>query len=243
MLRPLSLGIWAESLLLLLTLHIWISCSCKPGARWETWRAMASCVSMPQETNCMQFLALPDEIWLLLLFVAYFFCFFSVTFFVSLTSARLFTCPSIAECHWTGTMCHARFPRFFWECLKVAFALLASAGDFRTCGYDKNFPTLQIVKDNQALAQRGVQRSKGFLSITSQLAEPLRNLQGKFSGALLHSYHTLSFFMPLGTQECSLHFSFCQTMVCSASFSPDMAGTAWVNRIRTRYYSASQKHA
>lgn len=77
MFRPVSLGTRTECVLALSTLHIWISCSCKPGAKWETWRATVSWVGTPQETKCTQFLALPVEIRLLLLFVAHFFFFFS----------------------------------------------------------------------------------------------------------------------------------------------------------------------
>lgn len=180
MFRPLSLGIWTECVLALSTLHIWISCSCKPGARWETWRATASWVGMPQKTNCIQLLALPDEIWFLLLFVAYFFFFFSVTFFVSLTPARHSTVylPKLCWVSLNRYKVSCQISIFFLRIsVKIAFALFAATGDCRTCGYDKNFPTLQIVKDNQTLAQRGVQRSKGFL--TSQLTEPLHNLQGE----------------------------------------------------------------
>lgn len=49
--------------------------------------------------------------------------------------------------------------------VKIAFALFASTGNYSICRYDKNFPTLQIVKYNQTLAQREVQRSKGFFSM------------------------------------------------------------------------------
>lgn len=180
MFRPLSPGTWTECVLALSTLHIWISCSCKPGAKWETWRATVSWVGTPQETKCTQFLALPVEIRLLLLFVAHFFFFFSVTFFVSLTSARHSTVYLPKHC-WVSlnrykVSCQSF--KFFWRIsVKISFALFASTGDCRTCGYDKNFPTLQIVKDNQTLAQREVQRSKGFLLMRSQLAEPLHNVQ------------------------------------------------------------------
>lgn len=73
--------------LALSVLPIWISFSCKWGGRWETWRVTGSWLGVQQETNCTEFLALPAEIWLLLLFTAFIFFFFSVTS-VSLISAR-----------------------------------------------------------------------------------------------------------------------------------------------------------
>ena len=67
--------------------------------------------------------------------------------------------------------------------VKIAFALTELTGDCRRYldswmgGYDEDFPVVQIVKDNQTLAQSCREEFLVYDSV-SQLAEPFYNLQG-----------------------------------------------------------------
>lgn len=206
--------------LALSTLRVWISCSCKPSARWEIWRATVSAWKHHKKpTACIP--GTPRWNLASVAICSIFFLFLQCHFLCITNLSQTQYCL-LAQTLLSITKFHAIFPIFFRISVKIAFALFASTGDYRTCGHDKNFPTLQIVKDNQTLASgRGAEKQR-FLDKPAGRA--LAQSTGWNSQEPCFTAITLSFFMPLGTQEYNSH---CQIMVCSTFFGPDMTGTAW----------------